>query len=91
LADFWAVLVEERQSGEDAKAVNHVEQMYQSKCFRSPLTPTPLPSGERGRGEGVGTAARTWCAALMALSFTPGGYYAKIVYKVIHERDSMLD
>ena len=35
LADFWAVLVEERQSGEDAKAVNHVEQLYQSKCFRN--------------------------------------------------------
>jgi predicted CXXCH cytochrome family protein len=34
LADFWAVLVEARQSGEDAKAVNHVEQMYQSKCFQ---------------------------------------------------------
>jgi predicted CXXCH cytochrome family protein len=35
LAEFWAVLVEERQSGEDAKAVNHVEQMYQSKCFQN--------------------------------------------------------
>jgi predicted CXXCH cytochrome family protein len=37
LADFWAVLVEARQSGEDAKAVNHVEQMYQSKCFQRPV------------------------------------------------------
>jgi predicted CXXCH cytochrome family protein len=37
LADFWAVLVAGRQSGEDAKAVNHVEQMYQSKCFRRPV------------------------------------------------------
>ncbi len=37
LHDFWAVLVRERQSGEDAKAVNHVEQMYQSKCFRRPV------------------------------------------------------
>jgi predicted CXXCH cytochrome family protein len=37
LADFWAVLVEARRSGEDAKAVNHVEQMYQSKCFQRPV------------------------------------------------------
>ncbi len=37
LADFWAVLVEARQSGEDARAVNHVEQMYQSKCFPRPV------------------------------------------------------
>jgi hypothetical protein len=37
LHDFWAVLVQGRQSGEDAKAVNHVEQMYQSKCFRRPV------------------------------------------------------
>jgi hypothetical protein len=37
LYDFWAVLVQERQSGEDAKAVNHVEQMYQSQCFRRPV------------------------------------------------------
>lgn len=37
LHDFWAVLVQGRQSGEDAKAVNHVEQMYQSKCFPSPV------------------------------------------------------
>jgi Flp pilus assembly protein TadD len=34
LSDFWAVLVRQRQGGEDAKAVNHVEQMHQSKCFR---------------------------------------------------------
>jgi tetratricopeptide (TPR) repeat protein len=37
LADFWAVLVPARQSGEDAKAVNHVEQTYQSKCFQRPV------------------------------------------------------
>jgi predicted CXXCH cytochrome family protein len=37
LHDFWAVLVQGRQSGEDAKAVNHVEQMYQSKCFQRPV------------------------------------------------------
>jgi hypothetical protein len=37
LSDFWAVLVHARQSGEDAKAVNHVEQMYQSKCFQRPV------------------------------------------------------
>jgi Flp pilus assembly protein TadD len=37
LNDFWAVLVQVRQSGEDTKAVNHVEQMYQSKCFSHPV------------------------------------------------------
>ena len=37
LHDFWAVLVQARESGEDAKAVNHVEQMYQSKCFQRPV------------------------------------------------------
>lgn len=37
LNDFWAVLVQGRQSGEDSKAVNHVEQMYQSKCFSHPV------------------------------------------------------
>lgn len=33
LCDFWAVLVQGRNQDEDTKAVNHVEQMYQSKCF----------------------------------------------------------
>jgi Flp pilus assembly protein TadD len=33
LSDFWAVLVQDHKSGEDTKAVNHVEQMYESKCF----------------------------------------------------------
>jgi predicted CXXCH cytochrome family protein len=42
LHDFWAVLVQERQSGEDAKAVNHVEQMYQSKCFQRPVDDVKL-------------------------------------------------
>jgi predicted CXXCH cytochrome family protein len=37
LADFWAVLVQGQRSGGDAKAVNHVEQMYQSKCFQRPV------------------------------------------------------
>lgn len=37
LHEFWAVLVQGRRSGEDAKAVNHVEQMYQSKCFSRPV------------------------------------------------------
>jgi Flp pilus assembly protein TadD len=37
LHDFWAVLVRGRQGGEDAKAVNHVEQMYQSKCVSRPV------------------------------------------------------
>ncbi len=57
LNEFWAVLVHDRQRGEDSKAVNHVEQMYQSKCFsrrsaiRSwaalPVTIPMLPSGRR--------------------------------------------
>jgi Flp pilus assembly protein TadD len=33
LHDFWAVLVQGRRHSEDTKAVNHVEQMYESKCF----------------------------------------------------------
>jgi predicted CXXCH cytochrome family protein len=37
LHDFWAVLVESGTGGEDAKAVNHVEQMYQSRCFQRPV------------------------------------------------------
>jgi hypothetical protein len=37
LHDFWAVLVRGRQPGEDTKAVNHVEQMYRSKCFSRPV------------------------------------------------------
>jgi predicted CXXCH cytochrome family protein len=37
LSDFWAALVRGPRSGEDAKAVNHVEQMYQSKCFQRPV------------------------------------------------------
>jgi Flp pilus assembly protein TadD len=36
LNEFWAVIVQGPQSGEDSKAVNHVEQMYQSKCFQRP-------------------------------------------------------
>jgi tetratricopeptide (TPR) repeat protein len=37
LSDFWAVLVPARRSGEDAKAVNHVEQMHRSKCYQRPV------------------------------------------------------
>ena len=37
LSEFWAVLVRARQSGQDAKAVTHVEQMDQSKCFQRPV------------------------------------------------------
>ncbi len=33
LHEFLAVVVQERHDSEDTKAVNHVEQMYQSKCF----------------------------------------------------------
>jgi Flp pilus assembly protein TadD len=42
LSEFWAVLVRGRQSGEDAKAVNHVEQMYQSKCFQRSAGPSQM-------------------------------------------------
>jgi hypothetical protein len=37
LADFWAVVIPRRTGGESARAVNHVEQMYQSKCFQRPV------------------------------------------------------
>jgi hypothetical protein len=37
LADFYAVLVPERTGGESTRAVNHVEQMYQSRCFSRPV------------------------------------------------------
>jgi Flp pilus assembly protein TadD len=40
--DFWAVLVQEQKGGGDAKAVNHVEQMYQSKCFSHPVNGVQL-------------------------------------------------
>jgi predicted CXXCH cytochrome family protein len=33
LNDFWAVLIPARR-GDDAKAVNHVEQMHQSQCYQ---------------------------------------------------------
>jgi hypothetical protein len=36
LQDFWAVFVH-AQEGQERRAVNHVEQMYQSKCFRAGL------------------------------------------------------
>jgi hypothetical protein len=41
LNDFWAVVIHEREPGEDAKAVNHVEQMYQSKCFQARPSDSP--------------------------------------------------
>ncbi len=37
LSDFWAVLVPARRNGADARAVTHVEQMVQSKCFQRPV------------------------------------------------------
>jgi Flp pilus assembly protein TadD len=37
LADFWGVLIQRQRGNGDAKAVNHVEQMYQSKCFQRPV------------------------------------------------------
>jgi predicted CXXCH cytochrome family protein len=33
LNDFWSVLIQARR-GDDAKAVNHVEQMHQSQCYQ---------------------------------------------------------
>jgi hypothetical protein len=37
LSDFWSVLVQTSRKGADARAVHHVEQMYQSKCFQGSL------------------------------------------------------
>jgi hypothetical protein len=34
LESCWSIFVHARGSGEDKKAVNHVEQMYQSGCFQ---------------------------------------------------------
>ena len=34
LDDFWAVFVHAAPAGEPAKAVGHVEQMYESRCYR---------------------------------------------------------
>ncbi len=34
LEDFWSVLVRATESGHDARAVNHVEQMHVSACYR---------------------------------------------------------
>jgi Flp pilus assembly protein TadD len=42
LAEFLAVMVPERHAGESARAVNHVEQMYQSKCFQRPVGPLKM-------------------------------------------------
>ena len=32
---FWSIFVDARESGEDTKAVNHVEQMVLSRCYQS--------------------------------------------------------
>ncbi len=43
LEDFWAVFVYEAEAGKDRKAVTHVEQMHQSRCFQgSQGDPSPL-------------------------------------------------
>src|SRR4029079_13885769 len=42
LHDFWTVLVQTQASGEDAKAVNHVEQMVQSKCYQKSSAPAKM-------------------------------------------------
>jgi Tfp pilus assembly protein PilF len=48
LSSFWAVFVHAKNSEEDRKAVNHVEQMYLSKCF---LHSEDLPAeGKRKMG-----------------------------------------
>ena len=57
MSDFWAVLVPARRNGANARAVTHVEQMVQSKCFRrqwapctwvaSPVTIRTFGSGRR--------------------------------------------
>jgi hypothetical protein len=51
LASFLAVFVQGPDAGEAQKAVGHVEQMYQSRCFQgsAPLTP-PAPLSHEGRG-----------------------------------------
>jgi len=33
LGDFWSIFVRPRGAADDGRAVNHVEQMYLSKCF----------------------------------------------------------
>ncbi len=38
LHEFWTVLVQAGHNGEDARAVNHVEQIYRSKCFQASNT-----------------------------------------------------
>jgi hypothetical protein len=42
LEDFWAVYVAAREGAEGQKAVSHVEQMYQSRCFRDSGPPAKL-------------------------------------------------
>ncbi len=42
LEDFWSIFVHARESGEDKKAVNHVEQMYLSSCFTRSHEPQKL-------------------------------------------------
>jgi hypothetical protein len=35
LGQFWAIFVQARKPGQEEKAVNHVEQMYLSRCFQA--------------------------------------------------------
>ncbi len=42
LDEFWAVFVRAAGTAEGQKAVGHVEQMYQSRCFRRSDGPTAL-------------------------------------------------
>jgi hypothetical protein len=37
LQEFWSVFVRDRRPGAAQKAVNHVEQMYQSQCISRPV------------------------------------------------------
>jgi hypothetical protein len=34
LEQFWAIFVQDRRAGEEGRAVNHVEQLYSSRCFQ---------------------------------------------------------
>jgi hypothetical protein len=35
LGQFWAIFVQAREPGQEDKAVNHVEQMYLSRCYQA--------------------------------------------------------
>jgi hypothetical protein len=49
LDPFFSVFVHASESGEDKKAVNHVEQMYLSVCFQKSQGPPAGPVGKYGK------------------------------------------